>query len=194
MSPDFTPTVGLGCRSGGYMIFFVMALANFTFEMLLWPFADGAMWEWLRRIRNHPRVRNMSDAGIQRVERWDSDKWSGGLKHRLIQLLRYWKSLNDRDRFGLLVLTPMDIGNAAWLTYIVLAQTFGWYRNCSCKGTSWGWHEGYIDFATYAHLPIGMQLAKKATLTMDLSTARTTTATTACIPIGFPVPSSPASS
>ena len=145
---DFTPTVGLGCRSGGYMIFFVLALANFSLEMLLWPYADWGFRSWLRRVRNHSGSRNRSDAGIQRGSTWDSEKWSGGIKHRRLQLLWYWKGLGDRDRFGLLILTPMDVGNAIWLTYIVMAQTFGSYRKCYCKGSGWGWHEGYLDFAT----------------------------------------------
>lgn len=32
----FTPTVGLSCRSGGYMIFFILALTSFAAESLLW--------------------------------------------------------------------------------------------------------------------------------------------------------------
>lgn len=31
-----TPTVGLGCRSGGYLIFFILALAIFLVESILW--------------------------------------------------------------------------------------------------------------------------------------------------------------
>lgn len=130
------------------MIFFVLALTNFALEMLLWPYAVWPLRSFLQKVRNNPRLRNMSDASIRRISRWDSDKWSGGFKHRLLQLLRYWQGLNDRDRFGLLVLTPMDMGNTVWLTYIVLAQTFGSYRNCYCKGSGWGWHKPYIDFAT----------------------------------------------
>lgn len=36
----FTPTVGLGCRSGGYMIYFVLASFLFTFEMCGWHWAE----------------------------------------------------------------------------------------------------------------------------------------------------------
>ncbi|RPB14647.1 hypothetical protein P167DRAFT_466018, partial [Morchella conica CCBAS932] len=32
----FTPTVGLGCRSGGYLIFFVITLAHFLAESAVW--------------------------------------------------------------------------------------------------------------------------------------------------------------
>lgn len=32
----FTPTVGLGCRSGGYLVFFIFALAAFSAESTIW--------------------------------------------------------------------------------------------------------------------------------------------------------------
>jgi hypothetical protein len=32
----FTPTLGLGCRSGGYTVFFITASAMATFEAVSW--------------------------------------------------------------------------------------------------------------------------------------------------------------
>jgi hypothetical protein len=48
----FTPTVGLGCRSGGYTIFYVFAFTLILFEMLVWWFVSPVKVkqpEWLRR-------------------------------------------------------------------------------------------------------------------------------------------------
>ncbi|KAJ4339757.1 hypothetical protein N0V87_002957 [Didymella glomerata] len=65
----FTPTVGLGCRSGGYTVFFTISL-------------------------------------------------------------------------GL----PAEVVNTIWLVYIVLSQTFGWYKTCDCVTSGWGGGGGYLDF------------------------------------------------
>lgn len=34
--PDFTPTVGLGCRSGGYVVYLIIAAALLLTEILIW--------------------------------------------------------------------------------------------------------------------------------------------------------------
>ncbi|KAF4556380.1 Hypothetical protein D9617_1g082570 [Elsinoe fawcettii] len=53
----------------------------------------------------------------------------------------------DRDWIRIFVLGPMECFNAAWLSYIVFAQTFGGYRSCECVTSSWGLGEkGYLDF------------------------------------------------
>jgi hypothetical protein len=31
--------------------------------------------------------------------------------------------------------------------YIVLAQTFGWYKTCDCVTSTWGGEGGYLDFS-----------------------------------------------
>lgn len=138
------------------MIFFVVALANFSLEMILWStyfskHSNSQLWTWAYILYDHPKRPSISGTGTRRAERMNSAGWSGFAKKRLLQRLAQWNEMSARDRFGLLVLTPMDIINSVWLTYIVLAQTFGSYRNCSCKSSSWGWHEGYIDFATWVH-------------------------------------------
>jgi hypothetical protein len=53
----FTPTVGLGCRSGGYTIFFVVALGLLIAEMTVWmfysPYEIDAHWLTRAESRLH---------------------------------------------------------------------------------------------------------------------------------------------
>lgn len=92
-----TPTVGLGCRSGGYMIFMVMTGALLTAELVVWALTS----------RTSP---------IRNVFGW--------------------------------ILSAGELISASWLVYIVLAQTFGVYRNCACMASTWGGRGGYINTAT----------------------------------------------
>ena len=96
----WTPTVGLGCRSGGYMIFVVNAMSLLTFEMIAWWCVPGMV---------------------------------------------------NRQRLEIYFFRPAELTNAAWLTYIVAAQTFGSYNNCECKASAWGSRGGYMDFENYSY-------------------------------------------
>ena len=146
---DFTPTVGLGCRSGGYIIFFVVALTNFTIELLLWPCNN----------RSHcDRAENVGYAGTSQSDttKTITERISKQLHEPHLWLrrcrwahkyLEQWDRSNMRQRIGAVILTPMDVINTAWLTYIVLAQTFGAYRSCRCMSSNWGTGKGYVDFS-----------------------------------------------
>ena len=96
----WTPTVGLGCRSGGYIIFVVNAMGLLIFEMISW--------------------------------------WCV-------------PSMVNRQRLEVFFFRPAELINAAWLTYIVAAQTFGSYNNCECKASTWGSRGGYLDFENYSY-------------------------------------------
>ena len=109
----FTPTVGLGCRSGGYMIFVVIALGLLAIEMISW---------WI-----------VASTVIRR-------------------------------RLEVYFFRPAELTNAAWLIYIVIAQTFGSYNNCKCKASTWGGRGGYVVFKNdatvkddYFALVLGLQ-------------------------------------
>lgn len=93
----FTPTIGLGCRSGGYMIFFILALAVFSVESILW---------WAMSSETPTR-----------------------------------KALGH-------LLNLVEVTNTCWLAYILVAQTFGLYRTCTCWSSNWGAGGGYINFKT----------------------------------------------
>lgn len=60
------------------------------------------------------------------------------LRLRFRQAYRWWTSLTFRDCIEIFVLRPCEAINTAWLMYIVSAQTFGVYQNCSCMASTWG--------------------------------------------------------
>ncbi|KAF1841258.1 uncharacterized protein K460DRAFT_322312 [Cucurbitaria berberidis CBS 394.84] len=178
----FTPTVGLGCRSGGYTIFFTVAFGLLFFEMTVWLILSPYEVEppWLVRtttlLHNHTTF-----------NRWEGDahdKWNH-LKRRVSSFLDKTQGLFVRCIVGLALLypwndkaavrervasalrgvfrnvgamslqrkwevfffRPVEIFNAIWLVYIVLAQTFGWYKTCDCITSNWGGAGGYLDFS-----------------------------------------------
>jgi hypothetical protein len=146
----WTPTVGLGCRSGGYMIFLVIAFTSLVIEMLLWwstpSRRSGEAPGWLQKAAIGDPLMKVGS----RLERWLSrshtHSWQPSLGRKMQDWMRAWENLQFRSKMEILVLKPMDFINTAWLIYIVNAQTFGWYRTCSCMASVWGGGGGYIDF------------------------------------------------
>ncbi|KAL1798543.1 hypothetical protein ACET3X_002580 [Alternaria dauci] len=74
----FTPTVGLGCRSGGYTIFFAVALGLLIVEMTVWmilsPYEfDALCAPWLSRVgsrlHSHATFNNWEDNAQERWKR-----------------------------------------------------------------------------------------------------------------------------
>lgn len=178
----FTPTVGLGCRSGGYLIFFCISLGLLLLELLVWWASSPVNVEqpqWLVRSRTHLE----SSASFVRLERGSlgilrrtSEAISdfrdmvenfliratvkcisiflpSNRKHKLQHVEHRMKvfSLTIREynlkewtrRFFFI---PVEFINTTWLIYIVLAQTFGGYRNCECITSRWASGGGYVDF------------------------------------------------
>lgn len=148
----FTPTVGLGCRSGGYLIFNCIALGTFIIESLIWRFVpEGSIWD------NGPITR-FGNTLTRRISRG----YPGNI-HPALRRLTWWlKNSSSRDRLEALVLRPLECVNTIWLAYIVMAQTFGSYKNCGCMCSTWGVHGGYMDFETqdyYLQIGIGLTWA-----------------------------------
>ncbi|KAI9865776.1 MAG: hypothetical protein M1824_000036 [Vezdaea acicularis] len=102
-----TPTVGLGCRSGGYMIFGILSGTAFIFELVGWTATRP------NELHSSPRRR------------------------RAFYALR-----------GFLVI--LEVSNTCWLTYVIIAQTFGIYNSCACKSSTWAGRGGYSDFSNTA--------------------------------------------
>jgi hypothetical protein len=70
----FTPTVGLGCRSGGYTIFFSVALGLLIVEMTVWMFLSPYEVEapWLTRAGS----RLHSHVTFNRLENDAHERWT----------------------------------------------------------------------------------------------------------------------
>ncbi|MCJ1470892.1 hypothetical protein MMC07_009540 [Pseudocyphellaria aurata] len=135
----FTPTVGLGCRSGGYLIFVVIALGVFVAELLICSFISESPREstltypmaHLGSIFEHRLIRKSTIGS----------RVAGTAKDRLGSNLHWWSSLTLRDCMEIFILRPFEVGNLLWLTHIVLAQTFGFYQNCN-----------FAEYCTQSHL------------------------------------------
>ncbi|KAH7061917.1 hypothetical protein BKA63DRAFT_191724 [Paraphoma chrysanthemicola] len=178
----FTPTVGLGCRSGGYTIFFSVALGLMIAEMTLWlvmsPYQMRIPWlvkimEYLRRNaafnnrENNTRERwaflRRTASSFQLEMESKFTKFVGWLVHlvpgknkrtrrknamsSLEESFRALRKLSTQRRWELFFFRPVEAFNTIWLIYIVLAQTFGWYKTCNCVTSTWGGEGGYLDFA-----------------------------------------------
>jgi hypothetical protein len=169
----FTPTVGLGCRSMGYLIFVVNSFGLLALEFLVWWFTT----EEREELRS-PMVRRFTSATfaaetgvLRKVKSWGLRKrdW---LEEWLIDVLpnlaslfypskrerkreKYRKALkhtfDESHSYTLRQWThrcffiPAEVINASWLIYIILAQTFGSYLNCRCQSSIYGVGGGYID-------------------------------------------------
>ena len=138
----WTPTVGLGCRSGGYMVFMTIALGLFGLEMFFWwLIAEGS-------LSSEDLISRFGTNLERKLSRAESNEWVAVQIRRLVS---WWKNTNTRDRIEALILRPAEVVNSAWLAYIVLAQTFGIYVNCRCMASVWGGRGGYLDFESYAY-------------------------------------------
>jgi hypothetical protein len=145
----WTPTVGLGCRSGGYVIFITIAAASLFIEMLFWwqmPTGSESPPEWLQRAAMGDPLINVGSRFERKLSRSQRNTWQASLGAKMQTWMQRWESLQFRSKVEILVLKPLDTFNMCWLIYIAQAQTFGWYRSCLCMGSVWASGGGYIDF------------------------------------------------
>jgi hypothetical protein len=125
----FTPTLGLGCRSGGYTVFFIIACGLAIFEGISWWVLPEPL------VPSSDRYLNMAALPP-----------TNSSVEQLTQRLRVaWRN-DPRSIFQTCVLRPMEVTNLAWLLYIVFAQVLGSYQNCQCLASTWAGKGGYVDF------------------------------------------------
>lgn len=112
----FTPTVGLSCRTGGYMIYIVIALGALTIELFTW---------WITHHTTHTHQDPLRRVGSQ-LERRFSNRGSSEKSFlktgRLERILQWAESNAFRDVIKNLVLRPIEAVNTGWLCYIIFAQ------------------------------------------------------------------------
>lgn len=105
----FTPTVGLGCRSGGYTIFFSIALGLLIVEMVVWlvlsPYEVEAPWLTRTASRLH------SNATFNQWEGDAQNRWKY-LKRRASSLLATTESIFTRWIVSVALRIPWQDKNA----------------------------------------------------------------------------------
>ncbi|KAJ4321392.1 hypothetical protein N0V94_002929 [Neodidymelliopsis sp. IMI 364377] len=179
----FTPTVGLGCRSGGYTIFFCISLGLLIMEMAVWllispykidkwpwiaraegrlnssatinDWGNGAHGSWIKLKRRASsfflNTENLLINSIVRIVLLFPWKRKSQIKSRLQEHLediaRRRRNMGSQRQWEVFFFRPVETFNSIWLVYIVLAQTFGWYKTCNCVTSNWGGGGGYLDFA-----------------------------------------------
>lgn len=161
----FTPTVGLGCRSGGYTVFGIVAFGLLIVEMICWWVFDASkprLEAVGRRLTSsgHPSTVKLLAWYAQKRHAFDAQSSKAMLASRSFlqnQLVKLtspeaantadrrlkatWMSWQDKtapQRIDRLFFKPVECFNLVWLTYITLAQTTGAYNNCHCKSSTWG--------------------------------------------------------
>ncbi|KAI4134825.1 MAG: hypothetical protein LQ347_001205 [Umbilicaria vellea] len=153
----FTPTVGLGCRSGGYLIFVILAVSILLTEMFVWWFLpegelpESPTGDWLRRYSTKTALERLVTGTVQQLERVDSVARTLEPRERMWKLLKWWITLSLRDKLEIFMFRPWELVSTAWLCYIILAQTVGAYQNCACVSSTWSALGGYMDFEDVAY-------------------------------------------
>ncbi|TKA81749.1 hypothetical protein B0A55_01129 [Friedmanniomyces simplex] len=168
----FTPTVGLGCRSGGYTVFGVTATVLLITEMGIWWWMDAKKdgWHQLQRratlnttIGSH-RLRTAwvgITTGLQRLAGICGAVFVSiisivlpsmvikALKRERKRLEDWFTPLRVQQRWDYCFFRPLEIGNTIWLLYRILAQTFGSDNTCDCMSSLWAGGGGYIDLTEW---------------------------------------------
>lgn len=143
---DFTPTVGLGCRSGGYLIYLLISFVLLTTELLTW---------WLTHTTTHTPDDLLARVG-KKIEHHHSFQPNSSLEvegQRPASLqahaVGHWfRSTTFRGVIKNWLLRPGEVINTGWLAYIISAQTFGAYQTCDCMAKMWTGNR-FLDFRRF---------------------------------------------
>lgn len=100
----FTPTVGLGCRSGGYTIFFSISLGLMIVEMIVWLLLSPYEIEEPRWLARTTTILQRNEV-IHRLDHIRHDKWAK-LKRRASGIVNATEIWFIRCTVGLILLFP----------------------------------------------------------------------------------------
>ena len=127
---DFTPTVGLGCRSGGHFVYMIVSFGLLAIELVVWYLTH----ETATKTPVNVQTRLKSALQHFHIEK----KHGVPIRKRVLSSIRsWWSLLSSREAMKNLVLRPGEAFNSIWLVYIIMSQTFGAYNNCDCMASVW---------------------------------------------------------
>lgn len=150
----FTPTVGLGCRSGSYTIFMVTAAISFFGEMIVWAKVSNKIAVDDALATDRKQRGSITTAALRLTRSLTSTANQHLIPSSLHQQILtpisvWWASHTSQYLVQHLFLIPLDIGNTAWLTWTIIAQTFGLFQRCICISSIWSpVIGGYVNFET----------------------------------------------
>lgn len=136
-----TPTVGLGCRSGGNMIYVVTTESLFLVEMLCWglrtSYREHRRWvSWISDYTPHDPVFMLLHLFGRRLNGANTGRYTKAGRTAVKRMLEWWERSRWTDHVDML-LRVNEIGNSIWLAYIVSAQAIGSYEICDCLSSVW---------------------------------------------------------
>ncbi|KAK0345475.1 hypothetical protein LTR02_008154 [Friedmanniomyces endolithicus] len=165
----FTPTVGLGCRSGGYTVFMAVATILLIMEMGIWWWMD-AKKDHLHHLQRRATLIN-THIGSHRLQTAWANISNGlrrlaglcfvvfvttisailprmviaAVKRKQQRFGDWFASLRAQQRWDYCFFRPVEIGNTIWLLYRIMAQTFGSDETCACMSSLWAGGGGYVN-------------------------------------------------
>ncbi|KAE9993010.1 hypothetical protein EG327_006979 [Venturia inaequalis] len=175
----FTPTVGLSCRSGSYLIFNVIALALLMIELAVWMCTSPNRQQSERQVdilSASQTGRQVQDPTAVSTKKSFFTQFLWLIERLVIKTLMvimnlfFPKNSRNRSRKAEAVitrhfeaiqqltlrnyveryfLTPAEVINTVWLVYMIMSQALGAFNNCVCKTRMWGSGAGYLDFTQW---------------------------------------------
>ena len=122
--------MGLGCRSGGYLIYVVIAIGLLIIELVVW---------WLTHKRDlTPGVPNsQTSSGSEKNGNSRTDPVTEPVSQAWARLQHLRQQTDLKSVIRTCIIRPGEIINSVWLVYIIAAQTFGSYQTCECLASTW---------------------------------------------------------
>lgn len=175
----FTPTVGLSCRSGSYLIFNVIALALLMTELAVWICTSPNRQQRARQVdilsASHTgrqaqdpaalsTTRSLFTQSLEFIEKLliktlaatmtllPSKNRQRRMKKVEAAVARHFLAIQQltlRNYVERYFLTPVEVINSVWLLYLIMSQALGAFNNCVCKTRIWGSGAGYLDFTQW---------------------------------------------
>ncbi|KAL8831432.1 MAG: hypothetical protein Q9191_000876 [Dirinaria sp. TL-2023a] len=109
---DFTPTVGLGCRSGGYTIYIILTLGSFAIELIVWwSTSQDSVRSWVRR---HSVEGPLMLAMMRTLSRTDQGKRATGAGSSILTRFAWLSEASAHVKIEYFLLRPMDFVNSTW--------------------------------------------------------------------------------
>ena len=105
MNAAFTPTVGLGCRSGGYFVYMIIVVGLICIEMIVWCFTHETTHT------PGPIVESVLDSNVISA---------GETRFPSVDYRSDCTTPTFRDLMKNLIIRPCEIFNTGWLAYIIL--------------------------------------------------------------------------
>ena len=77
----------------------------------------------------------------------DSESVRNKVETVLDNFVKSLRDMSPQRKWEMFFFRTVESFNTVWLIYIVVAQTWGFYKTCDCVTSNWGGAGGYLDFS-----------------------------------------------